>query len=99
MVGDSLILWWDRMIHYLTAGQTQHPLFKALAMISNKTTWIINVLTVDVWVAYKRLVDIGGKLISNLPTEWKVSSIQNKVGDINSKSISNLPTEWKVSSG
>ena len=93
MVDNSLILWWDRMMHYLTSGQTQHPLFKALAMISNKTTWIMNVLTVDVWVAYKRLVDIGGKLISNLPTEWKVSSIQNKVGDINSKSISNLPTE------
>ena len=38
MANDSLILWWDRMTHYLTSGQTQHPLFKALAMISNKTT-------------------------------------------------------------
>ena len=38
MVDNSLILWWDRMMDYLTAGQTQHPLFKALAMISNKTT-------------------------------------------------------------
>ena len=38
MANDSLILGWDRIMHYLTTGQTQHPSFKALVMISNKTT-------------------------------------------------------------
>ena len=36
MANDSLILRWDRIMYHLTTGQTQHPSFKALAMISNK---------------------------------------------------------------